>query len=98
MSSYLRGAREGRAFAGGREMCLKVVVLAATVALARLLAPAEFWVFVVLSFFNAFLVTFGSFGLAASVVQRREAPTRPELAAVAHATGSCPASCWPCRG
>lgn len=65
-----------------REGILKVVVLGANILLARLLAPQDFGVFTVLSFFIGFLSTFGAFGLAAAVVQRRPDPTRAELAAL----------------
>lgn len=65
-----------------REGFLRVVVLAANVALARILVPQVFGVFVILGFFNTFLTTFGAFGLGPAIVQRREEPKREELAAL----------------
>lgn len=65
-----------------REALLRVVVLVANVALARILAPQVFGIFVILGFFNTFLTTFGAFGLGPALVQRREEPRRAELAAL----------------
>lgn len=65
-----------------REGFLKIVVLAANIVLARLLVPSDFGIFVILGFFNSFLVTFGAFGLAAALVQRHQPPQREELGAL----------------
>jgi O-antigen/teichoic acid export membrane protein len=65
-----------------REGLLRVVILCANVLLARLLAPQDFGIYTVLAFFNTFLVTFSTFGLAAAIVQRERAPSRGELAAL----------------
>ena len=50
--------------------------------LARLLSPAEFGVFGILSFLLGFLTAFGDFGLGAGLVQQPHLPTRSELRTV----------------
>jgi O-antigen/teichoic acid export membrane protein len=65
-----------------REGLLKVFVVAANIVLARVLAPREFGIFVILTFFNSFLVTFGAFGLGPSITQRKAPPTEGELASL----------------
>lgn len=65
-----------------REGILRVAVLAANVILARVLNPRDFGVFAILEFFNVFLATFGTFGLGPSIVQRREEPSKSELASL----------------
>jgi len=65
-----------------REGLLKIVILVANVLLARLLAPADFGIFVILGFFNTFLSAFGTFGLGAALIQRQREPTRAEVAAL----------------
>jgi|GEM_PF-278897 len=65
-----------------REGLLRIMMLAANVFLARLLSPSIFGIFVVLTFFNSFLSTFGTFGLGAALVQRKEEPEHSELSAL----------------
>lgn len=61
---------------------LRLISLAATVLLARILAPADFGVFAVIVVLVSVLAPFGDFGLGATLVQRREPPTERDLATV----------------
>jgi O-antigen/teichoic acid export membrane protein len=63
-----------------REGLLKIIVLGANIILARVLAPKDFGIFVILGFFNTILMTFGTFGLGPAIVQRKHDPTQKELA------------------
>lgn len=59
---------------------LRLVSLAGTVLLARILAPADFGVFAVIVLLTSVLVPFGDLGLGATLIQRREPPTERDLA------------------
>ncbi|HXA27464.1 MAG TPA: oligosaccharide flippase family protein [Candidatus Angelobacter sp.] len=65
-----------------RSGAIKLVSAAGGVVLARLLAPAQFGVYVVAAFCVAFLAMFADVGLGGALIQQREAPTRRELSTV----------------
>lgn len=61
---------------------LRIVSLAGTVLLARILAPADFGAFAVIVLLTSILAPFADLGLGATLIQRREPPTERDQATV----------------
>ncbi|MEP7360052.1 MAG: oligosaccharide flippase family protein [Chloroflexota bacterium] len=61
---------------------LRIISLAGTVLLARILAPADFGAFAVIMLLASTLAPFGDLGLGATLIQRQEPPTERDLATV----------------
>jgi O-antigen/teichoic acid export membrane protein len=75
----------GRILAGGgaliaRQGYVRVLQIAGTIALARILTPQDFGFYVMVSLFVTLLGTIGDLGVAGSLIQRSEDPTEHELA------------------
>jgi len=62
-----------------RAFATRGITLVGTVALARLLSPAEFGVFATVTVFVTFLSIIGDFGIGASLIQQEHEPTDVEL-------------------
>lgn len=75
-------ARRGIAFLGLRTALLQLTVLGGTVVLARVLEPAHFGIFAIVQFAMSFFAFFGDAGLGGALIQRKEDPTRREVASV----------------
>jgi len=63
----------------GRQLILQVVTSVAGVILARLLAPAEFGVFIIATFVVQLFALIGDCGLAPTLIQRRQEPNDLDL-------------------
>ncbi|MBI4706164.1 MAG: oligosaccharide flippase family protein [Deltaproteobacteria bacterium] len=77
-----RRARRGVLALVGRTALVQLAVLGGSIALARLLDPADFGVFAIVQFALAFIAYFGDAGLGAALIQKKEPPTQGELASV----------------
>lgn len=67
---------------GARSVLKEVAVAAGSLALARLLAPADFGVFAIVTFVLTLFRSVGEVGFGAVFIQRAEPPTRRELSTV----------------
>lgn len=65
-----------------RQVLMQGLNIGGSVLLARLLTPSEFGFFAVVTFFLAFLVSFGDAGLAASLVREEDEPSEADYSAV----------------
>jgi len=65
-----------------RTFLLQIISFFATFVLTILLSPSVFGVFFIVSAFISFLSYFSDFGLAAALIQKKEYPTKEELASV----------------
>jgi O-antigen/teichoic acid export membrane protein len=65
-----------------RSGAIKLAGVAGGVVLARILAPAQFGVYVVATFCVAFLGLFADVGLGGALIQQRQSPTQRELRTV----------------
>ena len=77
--TYRKRARWAVVILGIRAVLQQLVVLGATVYLARTLARSDYGIFSILSFAMSFFTLVGGAGLAASAVQRDEQPDHREL-------------------
>lgn len=81
-SSIARSAARGAVALGVRQALVQGLNIAGAVVLARVLSPAEFGVYAVVTFVLAFLVAFGDVGLGASLVQQHREPSLRDYRAV----------------
>lgn len=65
-----------------RQVLMQGLNIGGSVLLARLLTPSEFGFFAVVTFFLAFLVSFGDAGLAASLVREEDEPSESTYSSV----------------
>ncbi len=65
-----------------REFFLKVLSFIGQVFLARLLAPSDFGIYVIIVFVVNFLALFADVGLSLAIIQKHEEPTKQELSGV----------------
>jgi PST family polysaccharide transporter len=65
-----------------REAFLKVLSFIGQIFLARLLAPSEFGVYVIIVFVVNFLSYFSDIGLSLAIIQKHKEPTKEELSSV----------------
>jgi len=65
-----------------REFFLKILSFIGQIFLARLLAPSDFGVYVVIVFVVNFLSLFSDVGLSLAIIQKHEEPTKEELSGV----------------
>ena len=75
-------AIRGVAQLAGRTVALRGITLVGTIALARLLTPADFGAFAIVSACVIFFAAIGDVGLGGAVIQQTGAPSRRELATV----------------
>ncbi len=66
----------------GREMVIKVIVVAGQLLLVRLLAPSVFGVFAILSFVLSTAEIFTDVGLNLAIIQKKEEPTVRQLSTI----------------
>ncbi len=79
MTSVNAAAARGIKVLLGRQALLQVLTFGAGVVLARTLEPAQFGLYFIASFFVSIFAFFGDFGLAPSLIQRRDELTDREL-------------------
>jgi O-antigen/teichoic acid export membrane protein len=72
-------ARRGIKLLMGRQVFVQILTLAAGIVLARALDPTEFGLYAIASFLVGAFALFGDFGLASSLVQRKEQITELDL-------------------
>jgi teichuronic acid exporter len=60
----------------------KLIGLAGSIVLARILFPSDYGVFAIVSLASGFIIMLGDLGLGSALVQRPEAPTTDELQAI----------------
>ena len=72
--------RQGAAAMLARTVAMRVITAGGTVVLARILVPADFGVYAVLLLAQQVLINFADFGVAPSLIQQPDDPTREELA------------------
>jgi O-antigen/teichoic acid export membrane protein len=77
-----RRARRGVVALALRTVVMQATIFGGSVALARLLEPADFGVFAVVQFALAFFAFVGDAGVGAALVQKKEAPDEQELSSV----------------
>jgi PST family polysaccharide transporter len=82
LSGLRKRARFGVAALAVRTVLVQFVVFGGRIALARLLDPGDFGIFVFVQFALAFFVFFGDAGLGAALIQKKEEPSREELSSV----------------
>lgn len=73
---------QGGLFLVVRQVLMQGLNIAGSILLARMLAPAEFGLFAIFTFFLAFLTAFGDVGLAASLVREESEPHNKDYAVV----------------
>jgi O-antigen/teichoic acid export membrane protein len=81
-AAIVRKALQGAVALGLRQIVVQGVSLAGGIALARLLSPAEFGVFGVVSFVLNFLGTLGDVGLGASLIRDGKEPSEHDFRVV----------------
>jgi O-antigen/teichoic acid export membrane protein len=72
-------ARRGVKLLMGRQLFVQIITFATGIVLARALDPAEFGLYAIASFLVGAFALFGDFGLAPSLVQRKEQITELDL-------------------
>ena len=72
--------RQGAAAMLARTVAMRGITAVGTVVLARILVPADFGVYAVLVLVQQVLMYFADFGVAPSLIQQPDDPTREELA------------------
>jgi teichuronic acid exporter len=72
--------RQGAAAMLARTVAMRGITAVGTVVLARILVPADFGVYAVLFLVQQLLMFFSDFGVAPSLIQQHDDPTREELA------------------
>jgi O-antigen/teichoic acid export membrane protein len=72
-------AKQGIKLLMGRQFILQILTFAGGVVLARVLGPAQFGLYAIASFLVAAFALFGDFGLAPSLIQRKEQLTDSDL-------------------
>lgn len=77
-----RRARLGAIALTLRSVVTQLTIFGGGVVLARILAPADFGVYVILLFAISFFGFFGDVGLGASLVRQKEEPTQTQLSTV----------------
>jgi len=78
-AEYNRRAKQGVKLMLGRQVFIQVFTFAGGIVLARTLTPEIFGVFGIATFFIHTLALFGDFGLAPSLVQRKDELTEKDL-------------------
>lgn len=66
----------------GREILIKLIVVAGQLLLVRLLAPSVFGVFAILSFVLSTAEIFTDIGLNLAIIQKKEEPTKQQLSTI----------------
>src|SRR6188508_3013008 len=73
-AAIAKKALRGALALGARQVVVQAVNLAGGISLARLLTPAEFGVFGIVTFVLSFLTTLGDVGLGASLIRQHSEP------------------------
>ncbi len=81
-SDVVRRTIRGAVSLGGGQVAAQILNIGGTLVLARLLTPAEFGLFAILTFFLALLTALGDLGLGMSLVRRPAEPSDADYRAV----------------
>lgn len=81
-SAVARKAFKGGVALGGRQVLVVGLNVLGSTLLARLLSPADFGLYAIITLVLTFLVTFGDFGLGASLIRQIEEPAEDDYRSI----------------